>query len=75
MAVSRSRRGGASAFDSRFSFVLLESHDCAVCGQAMPFEAPICDDGHEDACPDRICTGCGAVLVVGPAPIDVRRSA
>jgi hypothetical protein len=34
----------------------------------MPFETLSCMDGHDDDCPDRICTGCGAVLVVYLAP-------
>jgi hypothetical protein len=32
-------------------------------------------DGHDDDCPDRICVGCGEVLVIGLAPLQERRSA
>ena len=52
----------------------LEAWDCSTCGGPMPFEAPDCMDGHGGDCPDRICTGCGEVLVVA-VPVAARRSA
>jgi hypothetical protein len=56
-------------------WAVLETLDCATCGSAMPFESPECLDGHGDDCPDRVCVGCGYVLVVGPVPLAERRSA
>lgn len=53
----------------------LEVHECGFCGRAMPFEIPDCADGHDAHCPDRVCTGCGVVLVVGPVPLAARHSA
>lgn len=53
----------------------VEPDDCGVCGQAMAFEVLTCEDGHEEHCPDRVCTGCGVVVVVGLAPLEVRASA
>ncbi len=50
----------------------LESLDCSLCGTAMPFETPGCADGHGDDCPDRVCVGCGTVLVVGLVPLAAR---
>ena len=42
--------------------------ECAECGP-IGFEAVECVDGHGRDCPDLVCTGCGAVLVVGLAPL------
>lgn len=50
----------------------LETWDCSLCGAAMPFETLGCADGHGDDCPDRVCVGCGGVLVVGPVPMAAR---
>jgi hypothetical protein len=47
---------------------VLEDRDCPECGVAVPFELVECGDGHGEDCPDRVCTGCGLVLVTGPAP-------
>ena len=47
---------------------MLEELDCPECRTAMPCELVDCADGHDEDCADRVCTGCGAVLVVGPAP-------
>lgn len=49
--------------------------DCSTCGSQMPFQALDCPDGHDDDCPDRVCTGCGYVVVVGPVPLGLYRSA
>jgi hypothetical protein len=54
---------------------ILETLDCSTCGQPMLFEPVDCGDGHGEDCPDRVCVGCGAVLVVGLGPIEARRSA
>ena len=48
--------------------------DCSTCGTAMPFETLDCPDGHDD-CPDHVCTGCGAVVVVGLSPLALHRTA
>ncbi len=40
--------------------------DCPVCGQPCLAETPPCLDGHDDACPDRICSRCGTALFVNP---------
>lgn len=38
--------------------------DCPVCGRRSPVEIPPCADGHDEDCPDRICSRCGAALFV-----------
>lgn len=43
----------------------LDDHECPVCGVALPHELVECVDGHGEDCPDRVCTGCGGVLVTG----------
>jgi hypothetical protein len=53
----------------------LADMDCFTCGSSMPFELLECLDGHDDDCPDRVCTGCGYVVVVGPVPVATVRSA
>ncbi|MFP5347571.1 MAG: hypothetical protein ACLGIA_11150 [Actinomycetes bacterium] len=53
----------------------LETWDCSTCGEPMPFETLPCADGHDEDCPDRVCVGCGAVLVAWVAPLPGRRSA
>jgi len=53
----------------------LDDMDCAVCGRSVPHELVDCVDGHEQDCPDRVCTACGSVLVVGSSPLLLRRSA
>ncbi|MGR6321212.1 hypothetical protein Q2K19_19700 [Micromonospora soli] len=52
---------------------------CDTCEGVALFEAPPCVDGHGADCPELICTGCGAALLVAtvsfPAPrLDHRRS-
>ncbi|HWH01265.1 MAG TPA: hypothetical protein VNV66_18590 [Pilimelia sp.] len=39
---------------------------CATCATEMPFEAPPCGDGHDGDCPELLCRGCGAAVLVGP---------
>lgn len=53
----------------------LDDMDCAVCGRSVPHELVECVDGHGTDCPDRVCTACGSVLVVGSSPLALRRSA
>lgn len=38
---------------------------CPDCAQVRPAEAPPCPDGHGAECPERVCTVCGAALLVG----------
>lgn len=45
---------------------------CCSCGVETLFETPPCADGHED-CPERVCTGCGAAVLLGPPPALPRR--
>ena len=61
--------------DMTREWAALDALDCSTCGQPMPFETPECVDGHDDDCPDRVCVGCGLVLVVGPGPLLLSRSA
>ncbi|MER7456483.1 hypothetical protein [Micromonospora sp. NPDC126480] len=37
---------------------------CDVCQGVQPFEAPACVDGHGADCPELICTGCGAAVLI-----------
>ncbi|MGN9775555.1 hypothetical protein ACTMS0_07240 [Micromonospora sp. H33] len=37
---------------------------CDVCEGVQPFEAPSCVDGHGTDCPELICTGCGAAVLI-----------
>jgi len=37
---------------------------CFECRDVRPFEAPPCEDGHDD-CADRSCVECGFALTVG----------
>jgi len=41
---------------------------CAVCDGDMLFEAPPCEDGHDD-CPELVCTRCGVAEVVAPVVV------
>ena len=43
---------------------------CSACAAEEPFETPPCADGHGDACPERLCVECGAVVAVAPTPLD-----
>ena len=47
---------------------MLELRECGECGPTG-FEVVECVDGHGADCPERVCTGCGAVLVVGLTPL------
>ncbi|MCL7457882.1 hypothetical protein [Micromonospora echinofusca] len=37
---------------------------CDTCEGVEPFEAPPCADGHGADCPELVCTGCGAAVLV-----------
>ncbi|PZF99365.1 hypothetical protein [Micromonospora deserti] len=37
---------------------------CDTCESVQPFEAPPCVDGHGVDCPEVICTGCGAAMLI-----------
>ncbi|MBX6766922.1 MAG: hypothetical protein IRY90_07200 [Actinomadura rubrobrunea] len=41
---------------------------CSTCGDERLFEQPPCPDGHGADCPERVCTECGAALLVGLPP-------
>ncbi|QGN47602.1 hypothetical protein ACN26Y_15840 [Micromonospora sp. WMMD558] len=45
---------------------------CDACEGVQPFEVPPCVDGHGSDCPELICTGCGAAVLIAtfafPAP-------
>lgn len=42
---------------------------CIVCDVELPFETPPCTDGHDDECPELLCTRCGAAEIVAPVTI------
>ncbi|GAB2693160.1 hypothetical protein [Thalassiella azotivora] len=70
MATTRTTRSRRE--DDALLWAAVEAWDCSTCGEPMPFEALPCADGHDDDCPDRICVGCGTVVVVGLAPLEAR---
>ncbi|MFE9652279.1 hypothetical protein [Micromonospora sp. NPDC006431] len=37
---------------------------CDTCEGVALFEAPPCVDGHGADCPELVCTGCGAALLI-----------
>lgn len=39
---------------------------CATCETEMLFEVPPCLDGHDDDCPELMCTGCGTAIILAP---------
>jgi hypothetical protein len=39
---------------------------CATCRREALFDAPPCPDGHDDDCPELVCTGCGTAVLVAP---------
>ncbi|MFF4890666.1 hypothetical protein [Micromonospora chersina] len=45
---------------------------CDGCDDVVLFEAPPCVDGHGADCPELVCTGCGAAVLIAtfafPAP-------
>ncbi|MDG4799529.1 hypothetical protein [Micromonospora sp. WMMD980] len=45
---------------------------CDTCQGVVLFETPFCGDGHGADCPELVCTGCGAAVLV--ATVTVRPS-
>ena len=46
---------------------------CVICDRDMLFEVPPCADGHDEDCPELVCTRCGAAellvpLIAAPRP-------
>jgi hypothetical protein len=41
---------------------------CATCRTETTFEAPPCEDVHDD-CPELLCTGCGGAIVIAPVTV------
>jgi len=39
---------------------------CAVCEAEVVFDAPPCPDGHDQECPELLCTGCGTAIFIAP---------
>ncbi|MEU4478746.1 hypothetical protein AB0F68_11880 [Micromonospora sp. NPDC023966] len=37
---------------------------CDTCEGVVLFEAPTCVDGHGADCPELVCTGCGAAVLI-----------
>ncbi|MBM7080072.1 hypothetical protein [Micromonospora humida] len=37
---------------------------CDTCEGVRPFEVPPCADGHGADCPELLCTGCGAAVLI-----------
>ncbi|MDR7278273.1 hypothetical protein [Catenuloplanes atrovinosus] len=46
---------------------------CVICQREMLFEIPPCEDDHGDDCPELVCTGCGAAIVLQPITMRVWR--
>ena len=51
-----------------------EELTCSVCGTDMPFGQAPCADNHEGDCPELVCEGCGAALVIAPVTVWLRSS-
>ena len=54
--------------DSSFD-VLLDYHDCPVCGAGQLIEMRCDDPAHAERCPDRACLVCGTAVFLDPALI------
>jgi hypothetical protein len=39
---------------------------CVICDRDMMFEVPPCGDGHDEDCPELVCTRCGAAELLFP---------
>jgi hypothetical protein len=46
---------------------------CVICDRDMLFEVPPCADGHDDDCPELLCTRCGAAELLFPLNLRLRR--
>lgn len=44
---------------------------CKTCQGETLFQVPPCDDAHDDDCPELICTGCGAAVLIAPITMRV----
>lgn len=44
---------------------------CVTCDGEALFEGPPCDDGHDDDCPELVCTGCGSAIMIAPVTMRV----
>jgi len=42
---------------------------CAICRTEVLFEMPPCPDGHDDECPELVCTGCGTAIFLAPVVV------
>jgi len=42
---------------------------CIICDREMLFEVPPCADGHDQDCPELVCTRCGAAELLFPLPL------
>lgn len=42
---------------------------CDACQDVVPFEAPPCVDGHGADCPELVCTGCGAAVLIATVAV------
>jgi hypothetical protein len=42
---------------------------CAICRTEAVFETPPCPDGHDDECPELICTRCGTAIFMAPVVV------
>jgi hypothetical protein len=49
--------------------------DCAVCGMTAPVETPECNDGHGSDCPERLCSACGAAVLIHTTTLSMIDSA
>ncbi|MEW2377659.1 hypothetical protein AB0883_16375 [Micromonospora sp. NPDC047812] len=47
---------------------------CDTCEGVEPFEAPPCADGHGADCPELVCTGCGAAVLVTTFAFHLKRA-
>ena len=46
---------------------------CVICNGDMLFEVPPCADGHDDECPELVCTRCGAAELLVPVTVHMWR--
>jgi hypothetical protein len=42
---------------------------CVTCDTDVLFEVPPCLDEHDDDCPELVCTGCGAAVLMAPVVV------
>ncbi len=51
-----------------------EELTCSVCGTDLPFGQRSGADNHEGDCPELVCDGCGAAMVIAPVTVWLRSS-